>query len=150
METASKWIRFVGSELFYIVEKKSNIDSLTIVRFGWSSNLTKPLCLSPWWSPKWTEAMMIWYLYSKIQFKRMRHFNDNEITLTRDYKLVWQSRRSVSQQRGENRKGEEHTSPLCIYFNCLVSLYCQSWFELVKERIGSWFRLSKFFNLKQI
>jgi len=23
---------------------------------GWSSNLTKPFCLSPWWSPKWIRS----------------------------------------------------------------------------------------------
>jgi len=25
-------------------------------RHGWSSNLTKPFCLSPWWSPKWIRS----------------------------------------------------------------------------------------------
>ncbi len=48
---------------------------------GWSSNLTKPFCLSPWWSPrsqvKQKQWWFIWCLYSETKIKRMRHSIDN-------------------------------------------------------------------------
>jgi len=51
-------------------------------------------------------SWFIWCLYSETKVKRMRHRNDNRITLTTDYKLVWLSDKSISQQRA-NTKGVE-------------------------------------------
>jgi len=83
---------------------------------GWSSNLTKPLPVAYTKSlmesqVKQKQLWFDWYLYSKINSKRVRQFNDNEITLTTDYKLVW-IKKICFPTEGANRKEVEHTSPL--------------------------------------
>jgi len=51
----------------------------------------------------------------------MRHSNDIQITTN-----WFESRRSVSQQRGANRRGEEHTSPI-YYLPCTIKVECDHW-----------------------
>jgi len=57
-----------------------------------------------WW--------FIWCLYSETKIKRMRHSNDNGITMTTDYKLVWNPVMVFPNRRGQIQKGRTSSPQL--------------------------------------
>ncbi len=107
---------------FIILVSSFKLDYKTIWRqsCGWSSNLTKPFF--------YTKSLM----ESRVNVRSNDGFidifiqrsNSREWDNSMIMRLHWQqitnwfeSRRTVSQQRGANRRGEEHTSPSCMSFS---------------------------------